>query len=329
MITLEYFDKSQLLKYTKHRHGEIKIGEDLELVEHISELEKTTQEYVLLGLPEDIGVRANHGVAGAAKSWEVFLQSFLNIQKNRFNSADNVLILGHLNFEELMFRAEKLDSNHNDYHVFLGDLVEQIDDAVFKIVKEILSYNKIPIIIGGGHNNAFGIIKACSHHENKPINVLNIDAHTDLRHCKHRHSGNGFSYAIQKKFLNKYFIFGLHQNYTPEYIFEYISQKSQIDFCCFDHLIHLNQLEKLSKLKAGSNFLMNEFGLEIDCDSIQNFNSSAKTPSGFGINEIRNMIKMLKNNPLKYIHICEAIPSSTTGKALSFFVSDLIKEDIS
>mgnify|MGYP000518135647 CR=1 FL=1 len=70
---------------------------------------------------------------------------------------------------------------------------------------------------------------------------------------------------------------------------------------------------------------MNEFGLEIDCDSIQNFNASAKTPSGFGIDEIRNMIKMLKNNPLKYIHICEAIPSSTTGKSLSYFVSDLIK----
>ncbi|NBC57427.1 MAG: hypothetical protein GVY05_03965 [Bacteroidetes bacterium] len=325
MTTLEYFNKTDVQKYVNHRHGETKIGEHLDLVEQIDELENLTQDYVILGLPEDIGVRANHGVAGAAQTWDVFLKAFLNIQHNRFNTTENVVILGHLNFEMLLEQAKQLDPNHNDYHVVLGDLVEQIDQAVFDIVKQILNFNKIPIIIGGGHNNAFGIIKACSHFENKPINVLNIDAHTDLRHCKHRHSGNGFSYAIQKGFLEKYFIFGLHKNYTPEYIFEYIDQKSNIDFCCFDQLLHLNQLEKLSKLKAGCNFLMNEFGLEIDCDSIQNFNASAKTPSGFGIDEIRNMIKMLKNNPLKYIHICEAIPSSTTGKSLSYFVSDLIK----
>ncbi|TKS56378.1 formimidoylglutamase [Mesohalobacter halotolerans] len=326
MTTLEYFNKTDVQKYVNHRHGETKIGEHLDLVEQIDELENLTQDYVILGLPEDIGVRANHGVAGAAQTWDVFLKAFLNIQHNRFNSTENVVILGHLNFEMLLEQAKQLDPNHNDYHVVLGDLVERIDQAVFDIVKQILNFNKIPIIIGGGHNNAFGIIKACSHFENKPINVLNIDAHTDLRHCKHRHSGNGFSYAIQKGFLEKYFIFGLHKNYTPEYIFEYIDQKSNIDFCCFDQLLHLNQLEKLSKLKAGCNFLMNEFGLEIDCDSIQNFNASAKTPSGFGIDEIRNMIKMLKNNPLKYIHICEAIPSSTTGKSLSYFVSDLIKD---
>lgn len=325
MTTLEYFNKTDVQKYVNHRHGETKIGEHLDLVEQIDELENLTQDYVILGLPEDIGVRANHGVAGAAQTWDVFLKAFLNIQHNRFNTTENVVILGHLNFEMLLEQAKQLDPNHNDYHVVLGDLVEQIDQAVFDIVKQILNFNKIPIIIGGGHNNAFGIIKACSHFENKPINVLNIDAHTDLRHCKHRHSGNGFSYAIQKGFLEKYFIFGLHKNYTPENIFEYIDQKSNIDFCCFDQLLHLNQLEKLSKLKAGCNFLMNEFGLEIDCDSIQNFNASAKTPSGFGIDEIRNMIKMLKNNPLKYIHICEAIPSSTTGKSLSYFVSDLIK----
>ncbi|RRO21467.1 formimidoylglutamase [Flavobacteriaceae bacterium 14752] len=326
MNRLEYFDKSQIKKYVKPRHGETKLGQDLELLENIKDLENLHQDYVILGLPEDIGVRANHGKAGTSKTWAAFLESFLNIQNNRFNSAENLLILGHLNFEDLLNQADELDPNHNDYHVFLSDLVEQIDEHVCEVVKQILSFDKTPIVIGGGHNNAFGIIKACSETEGQPINVLNIDAHTDLRHCKHRHSGNGFSYAIQKEFLNKYYIFGLHKNYTPEYIFEYIDQKNQIDYCCFDQLLHLNQLEKLSKLKAGCNFLMNEFGLEIDCDSIQNFNSSAKTPSGFSIDEMRNMIKMLKNNPLKYIHICEAIPSSTTGKALSYFVSDLIRE---
>lgn len=327
MNTLEYFGKSQVQKYVKPRHGETKLGERLDLVEHIDDLKNLPQDYVILGIPEDIGVRANHGKSGTAQMWEAFLKTFLNIQSNRYNSAKNVVVLGHLNFSDLLKKAEKLDSTHNDYHVYLSDLIEQIDEEVFKVVKQLLSFNKIPVIIGGGHNNAFGIIKACSNIEKQAINVLNIDAHTDLRHCKHRHSGNGFSYAIQKGFLDKYYIFGLHKNYTPEYIFEYIDQKKQIDFCCFDQLLHLNQLEKLSKLKAGCNFLNNEYGLEIDCDSIQNFNSSALTPSGFNIDEVRNMIKMLKNNPLKYIHICESIPTTATAKALSYFVSDFIRTE--
>jgi len=327
MKNLIYFDKSFINHFVKHRHGETKLGEDLDLVEDIEDLKKFSHKFVIVGLPEDIGVQANLGQVGTAHTWKTFLKAFLNIQNNRFNDTENVLILGHLNFDKYEQEAKELDPHHNDYHVFLGDIVEKIDEDVHQLISKILSSDKIPIIIGGGHNNAYPIIKACSEYENHPINVLNIDAHTDLRHCKHRHSGNGFSYAIQKGFLEKYFIFGLHKNYTPEYIFDYIDQKAQIDFCCFDQLLHLNQLEKLSKLKAGCNFLTNEFGLEIDCDSIQNFNSSAKTPSGFSIDEVRNMIKMLKNNPLKYVHICEAIPSDTVGKSLSLFVSDLVRED--
>ncbi len=325
MENLIYLNKTHISQFVKHRHGETKLGEDLDLVTTIENLEEFKQQYVLVGLPEDIGVQANHGNSGTSKAWRSFLTAFLNIQCNRYNSTENVLILGHLNFEKYYKEAEKLDPNHNDYHVYLGDIVEKIDNDVFQLIEKILSYNKTPIIIGGGHNNAFGIIKACSKNESQAINVLNIDAHTDLRQIEHRHSGNGFSYALQQNYLDKYFVFGLHKNYTPESIFKFIDKKSNIDYCCIDQMLHLNQLEKLSKLKAACNFLTNNFGLEIDCDSIRNFNSSAVSSSGFSVDEIRNMIKMLKNNPLKYIHICEAIPSITTGKTLSYFVSDLIR----
>lgn len=78
--------------------------------------------------------------------------------------------------------------------------MEKIDAVVAETVKKILSAGKIPITIGGGHNNAFGIIKGASEAFEKPVNVLNIDAHTDLRKLEHRHSGNGFSFALKKGF---------------------------------------------------------------------------------------------------------------------------------
>jgi formiminoglutamase len=91
--------------------------------------------------------------------------------------------------------------------------------------------------------------------------------------------------------------------------------------------LHLNPYERLSKLKQASNFLGEKFALEIDCDSIANFNSSAMSPSGFNTDQMRNMIKLLNRNTLEYIHLCEAIPdhAGQIGKALSYFVSDFLK----
>ena len=69
------------------------------------------------------------------------------------------------------------------------------------LLKIIIKAKKIPIIVGGGHNNAYGIIKGSALALNKKINVLNIDAHADFRPLEGRHSGNGFSYAFHEGFI--------------------------------------------------------------------------------------------------------------------------------
>jgi formiminoglutamase len=58
-------------------------------------LNDTISKYVLIGIPEDIGVRANGGVGGADTAWLPFLQSFFNIQSNDFLLGDEVLVMGH------------------------------------------------------------------------------------------------------------------------------------------------------------------------------------------------------------------------------------------
>jgi formiminoglutamase len=327
MKDLNYFDKSQLELLLNRRYGETKIGQGLEIIADVSELKKLSQGYVIIGIPEDIGVRANHGKAGTSLVWKDFLKTFINTQENTYNSSKNVVILGHINCDEEMKKAKAFDKNQGDYPVFLGDLVQSVDNKVSDVLKLIFEAGKTPIIIGGGHNNAFGIMKGFYEHYQKSINVLNIDAHTDLRRMDYRHSGNGFSYALKNEYLKKYFIFGLHENYTPAYVFETIGKNKNIDFCFFDQLLHLNPYERLSKLKQASNFLGEKFALEIDCDSIANFNSSAMSPSGFNTDQMRNMIKLLNRNTLEYIHLCEAIPdhAGQIGKALSYFVSDFLK----
>ncbi len=185
------------------------------------------------------------------------------------------------------------------------------------MVKKVISAGKFPVIIGGGHNNAYGNIKGASEALGKPVNVLNIDAHTDLRQTEHRHSGNGFSYALKNGFLERYSVFGLHRNYTPQYIFEEMDASKAFHYSLLEEL---PQDQRTGAFRDSVDFVKEEkFGLELDCDAIANFPSSAISPSGFTLDEVREFIKeAAKEKNCCYLHICEAVANGylSHGKSL-------------
>ena len=72
------------------------------------------------------------------------------------------------------------------------------------------------------------------------------------------------------------------------------------------------------------------FGIEIDCDAIQDMPSSAMTPSGFSVNKTRSFLSYFaKHENASYLHICEAAPNKKTanqvGKLITYLVTDFIK----
>ncbi len=327
MDHINYISKDRILELTNQRLGEVKIGEKIEVVKDIRDLESMPQKYVLLGIPEDIGVFANHGQRGTRHMWDNFLSVFLNMQENNYNSAADLVVLGEIDCVAELNDVKTLDKNNKDYYLFLGNIVETIDRKVESTVSKVFEADKIPIVIGGGHNNAYGLIKGFYSTFKTALNILNIDAHTDLRKTNYRHSGNGFSFALEEGLINRYFMFGIQKPYTPQYIYDYIAERTNIEGVFLEDILHYNPIEKLGKLKYGINFLIEHFGVEIDCDSIENFNSSAMTNSGFTINEMRNFINILKKSAVRYIHFCEGVPTENklTAKALSYFVADFIR----
>lgn len=236
MRALKVYSFKNIEKLISTRKGETKFGEKLQFVSELDTLKDQKAKYVLFGIPEDIGVRANHGKAGTSGAWMAALKSLVNIQQNRFNKPESLLLLGELNCDEWMEKASNLGEEDPNYHVKLGDLVKEIDEQVSAIVEKIVAAGKIPIILGGGHNNAFGNIKGSAKALKNPVNVINIDAHTDLRQLEHRHSGNGFSYAIKGEFLKNYHVFGLQKNYTPEYIFQEMEQSETLTYSLAEEL---------------------------------------------------------------------------------------------
>ncbi|MEZ4880903.1 MAG: formimidoylglutamase [Flavobacteriaceae bacterium] len=332
MSLLKIYAENDIVSFIKKRAGETKFGEKVNFVDTLQDLNNHSAKYVLLGIPEDIGVRANYGNAGTSKAWEATLGSLLNIQYNHLTNAENVILLGEIDCDAQMKQAEEISSKDPHQVEKLGELVTQIDLKVSEVVKKIVEVGKFPIIIGGGHNNSFGNLKGTSKALQKPINCINFDAHTDFRALEHRHSGNGFSYAFEDGFLERYFIFGLHRNYTSEAVFNSIEKNSErVKFNLFEDISVKQKLSFSEAMKDAENFCCkNNFGIELDMDAIEFMGSSAISPSGFTLTEARQFVAHFsKNTNATYLHICEGSPSAgifsnQVGKAIGYLISDII-----
>jgi formiminoglutamase len=317
--TLVLSTREELSRRINLREGETKLGEKVQTIASMDELPACSARFVLLGIPEDTGILANQGIAGASTAWEPALKALLNTQANSFLKGEDLLVLGHFHF------PPKANEQLED----LYSQVSEIDDQVYPVLELIFRAGKVPIVIGGGHNNAYPIIKGLSKVRQTKVNVLNIDAHTDLRPTLGRHSGNGFSYAIQDGYLDRYGIFGLQQNYLTDYMLDYMQQNSQIGWSFYEDLLLQGDIH------ASWESFIEEFpdlmGLEIDLDAIQNVLSSATSPSGFSVADIRRILLSSKKQ-FAYLHLAEGAVeladgrrSPLTAKLIAYLVTDFIK----
>lgn len=323
MANFRLFSQSDILSYVKKREGETKLGEKITFYPEekltLVGLKGIRAKYVLLGIPEDIGVRANIGIGGAATAWNAALNSFLNMQQNPFLDGENVLLLGEFDID-LLIGADIQT---------LRKAVEQLDNVVAPIISLIIEAGKIPIIIGGGHNNAYPIIKGLAKAKKQKVDVLNIDAHSDLRStAEGRHSGNGFSTAIENDYLGQYRIFGLHKAYISQSQLDFI-HKHQVSTVYFDDIL-ANELSIIQNANLLVKDLKTPFGLEIDMDSIAGMLSSASSSSGFHFDDIRQLVKNFAQQT-SYIHLCEAALQLTdgrtnalTGKSIAYLIADFV-----
>ncbi len=337
MDKLVLFDNSKLKDILNTRYDETKFGEHVKLLTSVSNIYETLKsldvDYVVFGIPEDVGVFANYGKTGTSTTWEATIKILLNTQNNTFNTAEKVLILGHLDFTQELQSVSKLKQGNSKHIEKSRKLVTQIDKHVTDLVTIIVSAGKTPIAIGGGHNNAYGMIKGTSLAFKKPINTINFDAHTDFRALEGRHSGNGFSYAYAEGFLKQYFVFGLHENYTSTSIFKQFKDNKNLDYNTYEAIaVRQDQAFKAALKTAQKHIEKANFGIEIDCDAIINVPSSAQTPSGFSTERTRQFLNYFaKQKNVSYLHICEAAakPKKTNqvGKLISYLITDFIKSN--
>ena len=179
--------------------------------ENVNKL-KEGGEIVLGGFACDVGVARNKGRIGAAEGPEYFRRSVGNLcwhgAKDGFVDAGTVY-------------AE-------------GEDLEAAQKTLGNFVKLLLEKQKIPFIIGGGHETAFGHYLGIASflkekHLDAKLGIINIDAHFDLRpYDEHAHSGSPFLQALEHAQVHgvdtEYFVFGINEFNNTKSLFDTASR---------------------------------------------------------------------------------------------------------
>ena len=345
MRHLKIYNKQDVLSLTRLRRFETKLGERIKVVQDAGSIEQSiagsTAKYILFGIPEDLGAKGNYGIGGADTLWVPFLLNFLNIQSNDFFDGAEVLLLGHFDFGDMQYLIDTTARGEDEKVEAYRHAVRTIDDEVEQLAKIITEAKKVPIAIGGGHNNSYPLIKGSAKGWHKAgvlplaqINCINLDAHSDYRPLEGRHSGNAFRYAEEDGYLQKYCIVGLHENYLPQNVWVDMVNNPFIDCLTYEDIFIHEKRTFLQAIAHASSFTDDTLtGIDIDIDSIQNTLSSAMTPVGILPQHARQHISFTAaaSRPA-YLHICEGATrlsdgrtDATSGKLISYLVSDFIK----
>ena len=339
------YKKTDILSLTRLRKFETKVGECVLCSNGNASLEQSIAQspakYVIVGVPEDIGVKANSGRGGAGSCWFPFLDSFLNIQSNDFFSGEDVFIAGNFDFTDIQNLIDINAATSDEKLEAYRHAVNAIDNEVEELIKLITQHKKLPVIIGGGHNNAYPAIKGAAKGLFKAevlplaqINCINLDAHADYRPLEGRHSGNAFRYADEDGYLNKYCAVALHENYLQQNVWIDIVNNPFIDYITYEDIFIHEKKNYIQAIAHATGFTEDNYtGIELDLDSIENALSSAYTPCGITPLQARQFMNFVAtDSKVAYVHICEGATmlddgevDNTTGKLISYLVSDFIK----
>ncbi|HYT87823.1 MAG TPA: formimidoylglutamase [Gemmataceae bacterium] len=137
---------------------------------------------VLVGFPQDEGVRRNHGRVGAAAGPRDIRHALWRLTP--YDGAHDVDLAA----------LAPLDAGN----VRIQGSLEETQTALGEVVGGILEAGAIPVVLGGGHETAYGhflgyLVAA------RPVGIINIDAHLDVRPFPegHGHSGSPFRQALE------------------------------------------------------------------------------------------------------------------------------------
>ena len=174
-------------------------------------------EIIIIGCPQDEGVRRNNGRVGAAAAPDVIRQVLYQCTSPPELTTGRVVDLGNIKI------AETLEETH---------------EIQAKVVAEILSANKRLIVLGGGNDISYpdclGLSKV-----HQSILALNIDSHFDVRENEVRNSGTPYRQLLEEQIIRpeNFFELAIQPFANAQIYWQYLKSKG----------VSIHTLEQLRK----------------------------------------------------------------------------------
>ncbi len=234
-------------------------------------------EIVILGCPQDEGVRRNNGRIGAAAAPDAIREQFYKLTP--FNIKKKILDLGN---------------------VLIGGTLEETHDTHTSIVQQLLRDGKRIIVLGGGNDISYpdGVAMAEVFGPDWWIGV-NIDAHLDVRIADQRNSGTPYRQLLEGEHLRPtYFYEVAYQTHfaSPVY-YSYIRElgvnRISLELLRSRADADLELKESIKQKFIGHSSSLNTF-FGFDMDAVRSADApgtSAPSPLGLRAGEFIQLVK--------------------------------------
>jgi formiminoglutamase len=164
--------------------------------------EYATSHIVILGCPQDEGVRRNNGRVGAADAPRAIREQFYKLTTN--NIRWNLFDLGDVD---------------------VSGSLEEVHDRLTSVVESVLRDGKRIIILGGGNDISYADGRAMANVFGVDTWIgVNIDSHLDVRIAEERNSGTPYRQLLDGKLIRPDYFYevGYQSHFASPVYYDYI-----------------------------------------------------------------------------------------------------------
>lgn len=236
-----------------------------------------TADIVILGCPQDEGVRRNNGRVGAAAAPDAIRGQFyrltpFNIKKKLFDIGD----------------------------VRIGASLEETHDTHLSVVSQILGDGKRLIVLGGGNDISYpdGCAMAAVFGAEKWIGI-SVDSHLDVRIADERNSGTPYRQLLEEGHLlpNYFYEVAYQTHFASPVYYKYLRDlgvhRISLEILRSCEQADMELKENIRQRFIGQSSSLNTF-FSFDIDAVRSLDapgSSAPSPLGLRAGELITLVK--------------------------------------
>lgn len=263
----------QSLLFSRSDPNDPRLGE----VIRTKQEEYASSHIVILGCPQDEGVRRNGGRVGAADGPRAIREQFYKLTTN--NIRWNLFDLGDID---------------------VSGSLEEIHDRLTAVAEQVLKDGKRLIVLGGGNDISYADGKAMSNVFGADTWIgVNIDAHLDVRVAEERNSGTPYRQLLDEKLIRPDYFYevGYQSHYASPIYYDYIRSigvnRISLELLRSRAEADIELKESIREKFIGHSTSLNTF-FGFDMDAVRSADApgtSAPSPLGLRAGEFIQLIK--------------------------------------